>query len=301
MTDPTPPDDGYFVARPAGPVDGESAATTPPPSSSSTPRVRPWFVLAAALAGAAALLGGLLVVDVRDPGVRAVAGAAGVSDPQVVAPYDGPGSFRIWVVNEDGSAVRWDPCSPIPWVLYERGAPAAALGDLQVAFTRLSEQTGLQFVYEGTTDEVPAKARAPYQPDRWGDRWAPVLVGWVPPGTNGLDLSTHDRAVTVPVSVDVGQGGVFVTGQVVFNSERKLSPGFVTRQAHWGGTILHELAHLAGLDHVDDENELMFPRPGLGPPVFGPGDRAGLERLGAGLGCLGQPDAQHVEVEFADS
>ncbi|HEX9890040.1 MAG TPA: hypothetical protein VGA69_11215 [Nitriliruptorales bacterium] len=283
---PVPPDDGYFVARETG---------------AGTPRLRPWVVLSCVAAGAAALLlVGLVAAGPADPPLRAVAGAAGATDPQVVEPYDGPGSFRIWVTNDDGSAVRWDPCTPIPWVLYEPGAPPHALTDVQTAFDRLSARTGLDFVFEGFTDEQPSKARQPYQPDRWGDRWAPVLVGWVPTGTGALDLDANDRAVTVPVSVDAGDGGVFVTGQVVFNADRTLSPGFITRQSHWGGTILHELGHLVGLDHVDDEAELMYPRPGLGPPDFGPGDRAGLERLGADLGCVAQPEAQPVEVEFAD-
>jgi hypothetical protein len=246
------------------------------------------------------LLGVLLVGGATSSPPRALAGAAGASDPQVVEAYDGPGSFRIWVVNDDGSAVRWDPCTSIPWVMLEQDAPPQALADVQTAFDRIARATGLTFVFEGVTDEVPSRARQPYQPDRWGDRWAPVLVAWVPPGTGQLELSDNDRAVTVPVSVDLGDGGVFVTGQVVFNADRNLSPGFVTRQSHWGGTILHELGHLAGLDHVEDDNELMYPRPGLGPPQFGPGDTAGLQRLGSDLGCVSQPAAQQVEVEFAD-
>jgi hypothetical protein len=46
--------------------------------------------------------------------------------------------------------------------------------------------------------------------------------------------------------------------------------------------IRHELAHVVGLDHVDDENELMHP---VGHPdavTFGPGDLTGLAELGRG-------------------
>ncbi|MGJ9411746.1 matrixin family metalloprotease [Aeromicrobium sp. CF4.19] len=44
--------------------------------------------------------------------------------------------------------------------------------------------------------------------------------------------------------------------------------------------LLHELAHLVGLDHVDDTDELMYPT--SGPLEWGPGDLAGLEALGEG-------------------
>lgn len=262
--------------------------------------MRPWVLLVAVAMGILVVVGVLVATGGDDgPPPRAVAGVAGVQDPQPPAPYTGPGSFRIWVTNSDGSAVRWDPCTPIPWVLLADGAPAGALGDLQTAFSMLGDATGLTFTYEGTTDEIPSRERAPFQPDRWGsDRWAPVLIAWVPPLTGGLDLTDNDRAVTVPVSVDEGRGGVFVSGQVVFNRDRTLQSGFITRQSHWGGTILHELGHLAGLDHVDDEGELMYPRPGLGPPFFGPGDLAGLARLGSDLDCLVQPEPQDLEVGF---
>ena len=46
--------------------------------------------------------------------------------------------------------------------------------------------------------------------------------------------------------------------------------------------IRHELGHVVGLDHVDDERELMHP---VGHPDvvgFGPGDLTGLAELGRG-------------------
>ena len=41
----------------------------------------------------------------------------------------------------------------------------------------------------------------------------------------------------------------------------------------------HEFAHLVGLDHVQDEDELMNEK-NIGLTSFGPGDREGLARLG---------------------
>ena len=43
---------------------------------------------------------------------------------------------------------------------------------------------------------------------------------------------------------------------------------------------MHELAHVVGLDHVDDDTELMNPMTSK-TITFGPGDRAGLAVVGA--------------------
>ena len=45
--------------------------------------------------------------------------------------------------------------------------------------------------------------------------------------------------------------------------------------------ILHELGHLIGLDHVDDNDQLMYPRAG-DVLDFADGDLTGLSVLGAG-------------------
>ena len=44
----------------------------------------------------------------------------------------------------------------------------------------------------------------------------------------------------------------------------------------------HELAHVVGLNHVDDAAELMYPEGIPGVVAFGPGDLTGLARLGRG-------------------
>ena len=46
--------------------------------------------------------------------------------------------------------------------------------------------------------------------------------------------------------------------------------------------VLHELGHLMGLGHVDDEQQLMFPEARREVPDFAAGDLTGLAVLGAG-------------------
>lgn len=43
---------------------------------------------------------------------------------------------------------------------------------------RAAAGTGLVFIDDGLTDERWSKEREPYQPDRYGDRWAPILISW---------------------------------------------------------------------------------------------------------------------------
>ena len=66
-------------------------------------------------------------------------------------------------------------------------------------------------------------------------------------------------------------------GQVALDGAdmRNKSDGFVK------ALVLHELGHLVGLDHVEDQRELMYPTM-TGLRSFGPGDRSGLAALGAG-------------------
>ena len=46
--------------------------------------------------------------------------------------------------------------------------------------------------------------------------------------------------------------------------------------------ILHELGHLVGLAHIDNGDQLMFPRVSAAITDYSAGDLAGLARLGRG-------------------
>ncbi len=46
--------------------------------------------------------------------------------------------------------------------------------------------------------------------------------------------------------------------------------------------MLHELAHLVGLDHVDDDSQLLHPETVRGVTDYAAGDLTGLSRLGQG-------------------
>lgn len=278
--------------------------TTTPPEPPSTgdhtgrsaggPRVTTVVALlaVAALVGAAVAVtgavraastgGGAALRDVphrAEPGVQAAAG------------------FAVWEYNDDGQPIRWDPCTPIDLVVAPEGAPAGAVEDLERAVGEVAAHSGLPLRLTGETDERPAARRDAYQPDRYGPRWAPVLVAWAQPHENGLSLRDTDRGLAIPVAVGRPGARVYVTGQVVLNARRDdLRPGFGDRADAWGSTLLHELSHLVGLAHVDDPGQLMATYPGEGPVAFADGDRAGLAAVGADLGCTEAPRPRQVEV-----
>jgi hypothetical protein len=210
----------------------------------------------------------------------------------------GPGAgFAVWEENDDGLPVRWDPCRPIEVVHSTDGAPVRAVADLEEALARLMAVSGLELVVTGTTDERPDAARPPYQPERYGDRWAPILVAWAQPGEAGLPLRTTDRGVAIPVAGGPAGDRTFLTAQVVLNRDRTdLVPGFGDRADAWGSTLLHELLHALGLAHVEDPDQLMSVYPGTGPVELGEGDIAGLAAIGPAGGCRSTPAPGPVTV-----
>jgi hypothetical protein len=185
-----------------------------------------------------------------------------------------------------GQPVRWNPCEPIHYVVNLGAAPVGSLRDVQDAVLRISSATGIAFVYDGLSDEVPTQERPVFQPDRYGDRWAPVLIGWVDPRTSTFDFDPGGReaaGVAGPLYPRPGPSTMYVSGVVAINVADPNPPGFGSQGAQ-GPVVLHELAHVMGLGHYKANGELMEPSGG-GMTDFGPGDLQGLRELGAPPGA----------------
>jgi hypothetical protein len=196
------------------------------------------------------------------------------------APATGDGPYTFIAEGTDGQPAAYDPCRPIPFVVNPRTAPPDADLLLDRALAEVTLRTGLQFVREGTTDEAPMVGREPFQPDRYGDRWAPVLIAWSD-RTESPTLGEEAVGTGGSSHIEIDDHEVFVTGQVTLDGPTLAEDGQQGGGAEIQAVLMHELAHLVGLDHVSDPTQLMHDD-NLGQRAFGDGDKAGLARLGVG-------------------
>jgi hypothetical protein len=208
---------------------------------------------------------------------------------RLTRPTSDPSQHAFLLERLDGTPVRWNACDAIRYVVNPSTAPEGSIADVHEAVRRVSAATGIAFEYEGLTDEIPERRRPAYQPDRYGDRWAPVLIAWVDPDQTNIpfDRSGHTAAAVASPTVPSGRDQVFVSGWIAMNLRDENPPGFGFAGAQ-GPVLLHELGHVMGLGHVDRMGEIMEPSGG-NVADFGPGDLEGLNQVGRRAGCLTVP------------
>lgn len=220
----------------------------------------------------------LVEVDGRALAVPRPEPALGRVAPMV--PVTSVGSYAFLHTDDAGVPVGYDPCREITYVTRPDGAPAGGETLVAEAIAEIAAATGLVFTSAGTTTEVPAVDRAIIQPERYGSGWAPVLVAWSTqdelPDLAG-DVAGIGGSAAVP-GAD-GEGEWLAAGRLVLDADdlgRMIQAG---EPAAARAVIVHELAHVVGLDHVDDPRELMYPMTSSRLDL-GPGDRAGLALVG---------------------
>ena len=245
-----------------------------------------------------------------DPVADPACPARGRKDPGVSGLADRerrrllPGDYSFTFVSADGCRpARMNPCQPVHYAVNPELAPPDGMADVAEAFARLGMATGITFVDDGATDEPFSEGRQAYQPDRDGERWAPILVAWARLGPGRGDIQVVGRGR--PFVRD----GVVVSGILTLNVDavtdaEKGTPlrggfgpaggfnGIGPEGVTWGRVILHELAHIANLGHVGSRSELMYPETAeqtARTAQFGRGDLAGLQLLGRNAGCLEPP------------
>lgn len=191
------------------------------------------------------------------------------------------GGYAFLAAGPTGNPVAWDPCRPVHVVVRATGEPAGGRILVEDALREVGTAAGLVFVVDGDTDEAPTTSdREAVQPDRYGNRWAPVLVAWSSADEHP-PLAEQTIGVAGPVTADTRGGVRFVSGQVVLDAEwfGERTSGVAGRQAR--AVLLHELGHLVGLDHSADPFALMSAQY-QSVLDYGTADRAGLARLGGG-------------------
>ncbi|GIG54270.1 hypothetical protein [Demequina activiva] len=176
----------------------------------------------------------------------------------------------------------YDPCRPLAWVVNPDGMPEGAQQMIEEAVADVSRRTGLVFEYGGTTTEVASFDRPLFQ-ERYGEDFAPIIVGWSDEDTvSDLEGSVTGLGGSSSVNGAYGEQRYLAAGVVILDSE-----DVADLMASQRGTalatavIMHELAHVIGLAHVEDPSELMNAENSM-LITWGPGDLQGLAMAGAG-------------------
>ncbi|GGF55750.1 hypothetical protein GCM10011519_32110 [Marmoricola endophyticus] len=188
------------------------------------------------------------------------------SSPRV---YD-DGSYRFARTQPSGRGpVGYDPCRPVDVQVNLDGAPEGALAMVRTTLSRIHRASGLDLRLDGTTDRRPGRVL--------GGR--PVLVAWSTPTAvpelKGDVVGIGGSAAPAQPRGDADATVHYVTGQLVLDRQDFADLGDTSRQA----VLDHEMGHVVGLAHVDDRDELMYPR-AHGVTRFGHGDLTGLALLG---------------------
>lgn len=196
-------------------------------------------------------------------------------DPSGTGPYE----FLATQPGDPDVPVGYNPCERIPIRVNLDGAPAGSLELVQRAMNIVESATGLRFDYQGSTDRRPQWEGETIPVILGQPKASPVLVSWA--SADEVDV-LEGRVAGVGGSVAIADGGTerYVTGGITLDTD-----AFAEIDASEGGQdeelaiLLHEFGHLVGLDHVDDEGELMNAE-NVGRLDYGPGDLLGLSKIG---------------------
>jgi hypothetical protein len=252
-------------------------------------------VLIGATVGALLVLGVILQVpssgsesmdtarsDAPPPGLEEASTPLGTPPPAPPGPTGAVRAHEFLTMSKQGVPVTFSPCRPLHYVVRPDNAPRGGDAMVAAAFKRLSAATGLTVINDGPTDEPANLERDPYQPDRYGSRWAPILVAWATekevPDFGG---DTVGRAGPSQFTRGDGTTG-YVSGVVLLDPEAIAQIRSSDGKARARAIILHELGHLVGLDHTTRDDQLMYPNSLSEQTDYAAGDLAGLARLGAG-------------------
>lgn len=216
-------------------------------------------------------------------------------------PAHATGSYSLAQVRlPDGrtTVLRWNGCQDITYKINLDPLPtslhAQAKAEIRGALVELNERTGLRFLYEGTTHEVPQIGSGPGQS-------AELVIAYTRSWLTNYDLSGSQFAKggyfyntwwSRGYDGSVRWDAAITRGFVVIDADdalTRLRPGFGPGMTR-GNLLLHELGHVVGLQHVEDYSQMMAPL--LSPYTPGnyqSGDDAALYRVSRAYGCIDVP------------
>jgi len=233
-------------------------------------------------------------------GVVLPAAAAATAAPIALSSTSEVTGARAGATNPDdwsylfaGEESRWNPCKRIGYRLNLANAPRGTVDEVKTAFRRVKAESGLRFVYRGTTGILPGAQRP-----RAYANGTDIVLAWTTPGKSSY-LPKGAAAFAGASAYDAtGSDGDHVwglsEGYAVFNQSiyREMAAGFSQgpefgHQGTRGQLLMHELGHVVGLGHAEHPEQIMFPSTSRKKATFRAGDVTGLSVVGASHGCVG--------------
>lgn len=215
-----------------------------------------------------------------EPPTSTSANSPAVAPPPVAKPSD---SYEFWHVDdyENGEPVptRWSSCELIKYQINPNQGDEYFVDWVHATVDEVSLATGLDFSYEGLTYEELVLDSDFSSFDVFEDL-PPVTIQFASEQqVPDLEGNIEGLAVLQQVENPLTGNTRFVGGEV-FLDETLLTDRNINREPAYVHVLRHELAHIAGLGHVEDLRELMHEAPIVHD--FGPGDLTGLAQLGGG-------------------
>ena len=201
----------------------------------------------------------------------------------------GSSSFRFDTLI-DGRPVRMDPCAPIRWSSSTARGPVGGVAVLKEAVARVAAVSGTTWTYVGPTAAEPGTRLLPRAP---AASYPPVVLGWSDASRSDLLARTQPSTLGVTQTQWFGMAYADGTrrakavGAVVALDRTERLP--LRGGLSWKTVALHELGHAMGLDHVEDNSQLMDTGLSRTLTDLQAGDRNGLIRAGRAGGCVRVP------------
>jgi len=158
---------------------------------------------------------------------------------------------EVRFTDRDGSRpVLWNTCEVVPVLINPGTYGDEGVKLIERGIKELATLTGVRFKVTGITDKVPTSRWYAEGGVEGFEGFAPVIVAIVK--RNETDLLADD-AIGSAVANPAGEGRDrrLVTGAVALNEDSlsSITRGFKNGSS-WGTILMHELGHLAGLDHA---------------------------------------------------
>jgi hypothetical protein len=207
-----------------------------------------------------------------------------------------PFNYSFLFTTPDGcKPVRFNPCDPIHFIINPANAPAGGVADVHQAFKMIGDAGGYNFVDDGVTDSDRFDfARQAYDPAKYGERWAPIVISWSHLGNNAAN-----DVVVAGMGNGITADGAIVTGMLNMNADARIDlartkpvPDGFGEGISWGRVMLHELGHVFGLGHVQSKGAIMHEQlleQTLTKTEYGPGDLQAWRLIGRQGGCTTTP------------